>query len=65
MSADEVAATLGVTRQYVSLLARGGKLRAYRGSRRRHLFDPKDVTVYKRSSPSNNNPVPISPRENA
>ena len=59
LTTEEVAAQLEVTRQYVSLLARTGKLRAYRGKGRLLLFAPSDVQRYITANPTNRNPQPL------
>ncbi len=58
-SSEEAAAELGVTRQYVGVLARTGALKAYRGSRRRLLFDPQTLKQYLTTHPNDSNPTPL------
>lgn len=59
LSTEEAAAELGVTRQYIGHLARTGGLPAYRGARRRLLFDPKDIRKYLDTHPTDRNPQPL------
>ncbi len=58
LTADEVAAMLGITRQWLGHLVRSGQLPAHRGKRRRYLFKHNDVSTFKKAYPSDTNPIP-------
>lgn len=59
ISTEEAAARLKITPQWLGVLIRTGAIRAYRGSRRRYLLDPKDVTAYRKAHPSDQNPMEV------
>lgn len=58
LNADEAAEAIGITRQWLGHLVRTGQLRAQRGSRRRYLFDPADITLFKKTYATDLNPLP-------
>ena len=63
LTAEEAAAEIGITPQYLGVLIRNGGIRAYHGSRRKYLLDPKDVLAYRKAHPSDTNPLPVSRKE--